>query len=81
MILVQDVEIGKLYFMVKIQSGNFVRGCFPNNISMLQSLLIMLDDQMASLSHGLRELVSLQTVRESSAIDQVTVLESIIEVR
>ena len=46
MILVQDVEIGKLYFMVKIQSGNFVRGCFLNNISMLQSLLIMLEHTM-----------------------------------
>ena len=46
MILVRDVEIGKLYFMVKIQSGNFVHGCFPNNISMLQSLLIMLEHMM-----------------------------------
>ena len=33
------------------------------------------NSKMASLSCGLRELVSLQTSRESSAIDRVTVLK------
>ena len=35
----------------------------------------------ASLSRELRELVSLQTSRESSAIDRVTILKSSIEAR
>ena len=46
MILAQDVEIEKLYFMVKIQSGNFVLGCSPNSMLTLQSLLIMLEHMM-----------------------------------
>ena len=37
--------------------------------------------KMTSLSHELRELVSLRISRESSAIDRVTVLKSIIGVR
>ena len=37
--------------------------------------------KMASLSRELRELVSLQTLRESSAIDRVIILKSIIRAR
>ena len=39
------------------------------------------NSKMTSLSLELHELVSLQTLRESSAIDRVTVLESIIGAR
>ena len=46
MILAWYVEIGKLYFTDQIQLTNSVRGCFLNNMSMLSSLLIMLEHRM-----------------------------------
>ena len=45
-ILAQDVEIEKSYFMDKIQSRHFVHGCSLNSMPMLLSLLIMLEYMM-----------------------------------
>ena len=42
---------------------------------------VLCNDRTASLSHELRELVSLRTLRESSVIDRVTILELIIGAR
>ena len=47
----------------------------------LHSMYMSCNNQMASLSRELHELVSLQTSRESSAINRDTILESIIRAK